>query len=88
MLYGHASYCIGDEEWRTCRLGFYLFLVFEMRNGCAILKAMKAESQQLCRCCGCGRCGIRCGWCDCGVGTGWPRECVRMLVDMVFECKG
>lgn len=22
------------------------------------------------------------------MGTGWPRECVRMLVDMVFECKG
>lgn len=28
MLYGHASYCIGDEEWRTCRLGFFLISCF------------------------------------------------------------
>lgn len=66
-------FCFRDEKW--------------MRDLKA-MKAVKAESQQLCRCCWLGRCGMRCGWCDCGVGTGWPRECVRMLVDMVFECKG
>lgn len=53
MLYGHASYCIGDEEWRTCRLGFFYFCFRDEKwmRDLKAMKAMKAESQQLCRCC-------------------------------------